>query len=56
MNRAYDAVNEVYFDDLDGLRRRVGWFRDNRVGAAADDLFGATWFLAVREQVITTTP
>ncbi len=49
---AYDAVNEVYFDDLDGLARRIRWFEDNRVGAQPDELFGASWFLAVRETVL----
>ena len=48
----YDAVNEVYFDDLDGLRRRVEWFRDNEIGQVPDDLFGATSFMAVQEDVI----
>jgi hypothetical protein len=48
----YDAVNEVYFDDLDGLRRRVEWFRENAIGQVPDDLFGSTSFMAVREDVI----
>lgn len=49
----YDAVNEVWFDDVDALRARVAWL----AGAAADradrDLFGASWFLAVREELRT---
>ncbi|GGV34496.1 hypothetical protein GCM10010182_68140 [Actinomadura cremea] len=49
---AYDAVNEVYFDDLAGLRARVGWFRDTGAGRGGDDLFGRSWFLAVREEVV----
>lgn len=48
---AYDAVNEVWFDDLDSLRRRVDWFAANGVGAP-DDLFGASTFLALREEVL----
>jgi hypothetical protein len=48
----YDAVNEVYFDDLDRLLGRIRWFRDNRVGAQPAELFGASWFLAVRETVL----
>ncbi len=49
-NRAYDALNEVYFDDLCGLARRVEWFRDNP--PAADGLFGESWLLACQEQLL----
>jgi hypothetical protein len=49
---AYDAVNEVYFDDAAGLRARIGWFRDNLPGQAADGLVSQSWFLAVREIVL----
>ncbi|HXY90960.1 MAG TPA: hypothetical protein VEP49_00640 [Acidimicrobiia bacterium] len=52
---AYDAVNEVYFDDVDGLRARIDWFREN-VDPTADDLFRASWFLAVREDVLFAGP
>lgn len=52
---AYDAVNEVYFDDLAGLRARVEWFRATGAGRGGDDLFGRSWFLAVREEVIGPT-
>lgn len=45
----FDAVNEVYFDDLAGLRTRVDWFAANTDGE--DDLVGDHWFLAVREEV-----
>jgi hypothetical protein len=48
----YDAVNEVYFRDLDGLRRRVEWFRWNVPAPADGSLFGQSWLLAVREVVI----
>jgi hypothetical protein len=48
----YDAVNEVYFRDLDGLRRRVEWFRSNVPEPADGSLFGQSWLLAVREVVI----
>jgi hypothetical protein len=51
-DEGYDAVNEVYFDDVLGLARRAAWFRDNRVGAQPDDLTGSSWFLAVRETVL----
>ncbi|TDC65012.1 hypothetical protein E1200_19170 [Actinomadura sp. GC306] len=49
---AYDAVNEVYFDDEAGLRARIAWFRENLPGPVRDDLFRASWFLAVREEVL----
>jgi len=45
----YDAINEVWFDDLDGLRRRVDWFSANPIGDPG--LFGESWFLAVREEL-----
>ena len=48
----YDAVNEVYFRDLDGLRRRVEWFRRSVPAPADGSLFGQSWLLAVREVVI----
>ncbi len=51
----YDAINEVHFDDLDGLARRVRWFEANGVGASADELFRASWFLAVRQIVLLDT-
>jgi hypothetical protein len=44
---AYDAVNEVHFDRLVGLRARVDWFRDNPLAAAGSDLFGPAEFLAL---------
>lgn len=49
---AYDALNEVYFDDVAGLRTRIEWFRDNLRDQAAD-LVSRSWFLAVREEVVT---
>ena len=49
---AYDAVNEVSFDDLDGLRTRVAWFREH-VGDDADrDLISANWFIEARDEVL----
>jgi hypothetical protein len=50
--RAYDAVNEVWFDDLAGLRARVEWFRANLSGPAEADLVRQSWFIAVREHVL----
>ncbi|NKQ54461.1 hypothetical protein HFP15_16390 [Amycolatopsis sp. K13G38] len=49
--RAYDAVNEVYFDDVAGLRTRIDWFRDNL--GEPEDFIGESWFLAVREEMVT---
>jgi len=49
--RPYDAVNEVWFEDEDGLRRRLDWYAEQQVGAP-DDLFGASWSLVVRERVL----
>jgi len=49
---AYDAINEVYFDDLEGLRTRIAWFAENIPGGADPGLFGRSSFLAVREAVI----
>jgi hypothetical protein len=47
----YDAVNEVYFDDLAALRERVDWFRRNVPSPADGVLFGQSWLIAVREIV-----
>ncbi len=47
----YDAVNEVYFDDIAGLRARDEWFHRYASSAGAG-LVRASWFLAVREEVL----
>ena len=45
---AYDAINEVHFDDVAGLVARIDWFREH-VGERPDpDLFSANWFIAAR--------
>ena len=49
---AYDAVNEVYFDDLNGLRARIAWFAEHFDGVGEDDLVGESWFVAVREEAL----
>lgn len=49
--RAYDAINEVYFDDAAGLRTRIEWFGKN-LGAEGDTLVKRSWFLSVREYVL----
>lgn len=49
----WDAVNEVYFDDVAGLRARVEWFRANLAPSAESDVFGESQLIAVREVIIT---
>jgi len=49
----YDAVNEVYFADLDGLKARVEWFRANVPDPADGVLFGNSWLIAVREVIVS---
>jgi hypothetical protein len=45
----YDAVNEVYFDDIAGLRARAEWFE----GVKADpELFAESRLISVKEVVI----
>jgi hypothetical protein len=46
---AYDALNEVYFDDLEGVRIRMAFFADS---PSEDDLVGANWFVVAREEVL----
>jgi hypothetical protein len=48
----YDAVNEVYFDDLESLQVREDWFAANLDAAGEDDLIGEHWFLSVTEEVL----
>ncbi|MGF7238646.1 MAG: EthD domain-containing protein [Frankia sp.] len=49
---AYDALNEVYFDDAGVLRERIAWFRDNLRGRGGTDFVRRSWFLAAREEVV----
>lgn len=48
----YDAINEVYFDHLDGMQQRIDFFHTHEVGKASADLVRWARFLAVREQVV----
>ena len=50
---AYDAVNEVYFDDLESLRTRITWLRENLSGQAEADLVRQSWFIAAQETVLS---
>ncbi len=49
---AYDAINEVYFDDPGALRERIAWFRENLPDRNATDFVSRSWFLAAREEVV----
>lgn len=51
---AYDALNEVRFDDARSLRTRIEWFRENLRDQAEDDLVRQSWFIAARETVLAT--
>lgn len=46
----YDAVTEVWFDDLAGLQARIDWFDENPPGDSG--LFRQSWFLAVTEELV----
>jgi hypothetical protein len=48
---AYDALNEVWLDDVDALQTRIGWFAEN-LADREDDLVSRSWFLAARETVV----
>lgn len=47
---AYDAVNEVYFDDAESLLSRIEYFERELSDHGETDLISANWFLAVREE------
>ena len=49
---AYDAINEVYFEDVDSLLARIAYFEREIAGGAGGDLIRANWFLAVSEDPI----
>lgn len=51
---SYDAINEVWFDDLDLLRARHRWLAENLPPPNDDDLFGERHLLLVEEQVVFT--
>jgi hypothetical protein len=50
---AYDAVTEVWFEDLAALRTRIAWMAGALATDAPDDLFGKRWFLAAHEEVLS---
>jgi hypothetical protein len=49
---SYDALNEVYFDDLDSLRFRIDWFAENLQGQPETELVRESWFVAAREEIL----
>jgi hypothetical protein len=49
---AYDAINEVYFDEIDSLLARIAYFERELTGGSETGLVSANWFLAVREELI----
>ena len=50
----YDAVNEVYFDDLDALRVRIEFFAKTLGDQTEDDLVSENWFVVGREEVVAS--
>lgn len=48
----WDAVTEVWFDDVDHLRSRIAWMAEALAAAPPDDLFGERRLFAVREEVL----
>jgi hypothetical protein len=49
---AYDALNEVYFNDLEGLRARIDYFAATMSEQSEDDLVSEAYFVAVTEDLI----
>lgn len=49
---AYDAINEVYFDELADMRPRLDFFRDHPVAQLDADLVQEPRFLVVREWIL----
>jgi hypothetical protein len=49
---AYDAINEVYFDEIGSLLARIAYFERELTAGSETDLVSANWFLAVREEPI----
>ena len=49
---AYDAIDEVYFDDADSLLARIAYLERALAGGADSDLVRASWFLAVSEDPV----
>jgi hypothetical protein len=52
----YDALNEVYFDDVEGLQTRIGYFDEMRPDQREDDLVSEAWFIAAEEELVLNRP
>jgi hypothetical protein len=52
----YDAFNEVYFDDIESLRRRAEWFAESLGSGTEDDFVSQNWFLVASEEVLIGGP
>lgn len=49
----WDAITEVWFDDVDHLRTRIAWMSEALAAAPPDDLFGERRLFAVREELLS---
>jgi hypothetical protein len=52
---AYDALNEVYFDDVERLKKRIDFFRENFLDQLEPDLVRDGSFVAAREELVLTS-
>ena len=52
---AYDALNEVYFDDVQSLTKRIDFFRENFLDQLEPDLVREGSFVAAREELVLTS-
>lgn len=52
-NGPYDAISEVWFDDIDALRTRVAWMAEALAIDPPDDLFGERHLVAMQEVVLS---
>lgn len=52
----YDAINEVYFEDLTALRARVDFFQQRDVAQSEAGLVREPRFMAVREHIVWQSP
>lgn len=48
----YDAINEVYFDDIASMQSRIAFFKDHNVAQADSDLVSEARFVIVEERLL----
>ena len=48
----YDAINEVYFDDIPSMQSRIAFFKDHKAALADADLVSEACFVIVQEQLL----